>query len=78
VRAPEQLDAALREFVSQERRDDLKPAFLSSQRSGAISRMSDLGLVSRVRDGVKVSYALTGQAEDYLVTGRVAEGVLAQ
>jgi len=75
---PEQLDTAMRAFVSPERRDKLKPAFLSSQRSGAISRMSDVGLVARVRDGVKVSYALTRQAEHYLETGRIAEGALAQ
>jgi len=74
---PEQLDAAMRAYVSPERRDVLKSAFLSSQRSGAISRMSDLGLVARVRDGVKVTYALTKQAEHYMETG-IAQGALAQ
>jgi len=74
---PEHLDAALREFVPPDRRDKVTLSFLSSQRSGAISRMNDLGLVTRVRDGVKVSYVITRQGEHYLESAvPSAEGVI--
>jgi len=56
---PDKLDAALKKYVSQDPSRNLSESFLSSQRSGAISRMADLGLVTRVRNGVKVSYAIT-------------------
>jgi Arc/MetJ-type ribon-helix-helix transcriptional regulator len=54
---PEKLDKALRKRVSMgfEGTD----AFLASQRSGAISRMSDLELVSRRREATRVTYVVT-------------------
>ncbi|MGH7963844.1 MAG: hypothetical protein ACRERD_18810 [Candidatus Binatia bacterium] len=42
------------------------PSFLSSQRSGAVSRMADLGLVQRRREGTRVLYLLTASGNEYL------------
>ena len=63
---PGDLDAALEVEVSQERSQKVSPSYLSSQRSGAISRMTDLSLIERVRDGVKVSYVLTNLGRIYM------------
>jgi hypothetical protein len=57
--SPDKIDAALKAYVPADRREKLSQSFLASQRSGAISRMSDLGLIARQRDGVRVSYAVT-------------------
>ena len=63
---PDTLDAALHQYVSPATGDRVSASFLSSQRSGAISRMADLGLVRRTRDGVRVSYAVTAAAEGFI------------
>lgn len=60
---PEKLDSALQRYVSGDK--DFTKSFLASQRSGAVSRMADLGLVTRARDGVKVSYVLTNLGKQY-------------
>jgi hypothetical protein len=57
--SPEKIDVALKTYVAQDRAEKLSPSFLASQRSGAISRMSDLGLIARQREGVRVYYAAT-------------------
>jgi hypothetical protein len=57
--SPEKIDAALGQYVSPEARANLSKPFLSTQRSGAISRMTDLGLLTRVREGVRVTYLIT-------------------
>jgi hypothetical protein len=57
--SPERMDAALKAHVAEDRAGKLTQSFLASQRSGAISRMSDLGLIERQREGVRVSYILT-------------------
>lgn len=67
---PDTVDAALLERVSKDTNRSLSKSFLSSQRSGAISRMTDLGLVERVRDGVRVSYVVTGIGEKYVQNAR--------
>jgi hypothetical protein len=67
---PENLDEALGEHIPQDTIRSLSKSFLSSQRSGAISRMADLGLVTRVRDGVRVSYAVTDAGREYLARER--------
>lgn len=63
---PDTVGAALREHVPKDAEDSLSESFLSSQRSGAISRMTDLDLVERVRDGVRVSYVMTDVGSGYL------------
>jgi hypothetical protein len=62
---PESVDAALKQRVPFDTSRSLSSSFLSSQRSGAISRMADLGLVRRVREGVKVSYLVTDLGQKY-------------
>jgi hypothetical protein len=67
--APETLDKALEVYAPSNH--NLSTSFLSSQRSGAISRMADLSLIERVRDGVRVSYSVTPFGEGYLVSNQM-------
>jgi hypothetical protein len=62
---PSALDAALQRYVSHSGRQFSK-SFVSSQRSGAISRMADLGLVARIRNGVNTTYSVLRPGRDYL------------
>ena len=64
---PQKLDRWLRRFVSTDRSTKYSQSFLTSQRSGAISRMSDLGLIERQREGVRVSYSVTADGRAFLV-----------
>jgi hypothetical protein len=57
--SPEQIDVAMKKYLNEDRAGDLSQSFLASQRSGAVSRMSDLGLIERRREGVRVFYAAT-------------------
>jgi hypothetical protein len=64
---PEKIDGALKEkYVSKDRAEQLSQSFLTSQRSGAISRMSDLGLIERQRDRVRVFYRVTEAGRSFL------------
>jgi hypothetical protein len=63
---PDAVGSALLEYVPKDIERSLSESFLSSQRSGAISRMTDLELVERVRDGVRVSYVVTDIGSRYL------------
>ena len=62
VSAPRELDTALEHLASKA----LTEAFLSTQRSGVISRMADLDLLIRKREGVKVKYVVTHRGNDFL------------
>jgi hypothetical protein len=64
--SPDKIDAALKTHVAEDRAEELSQSFLASQRSGAVSRMSDLGLIERQREGVRVSYALTEEGQAFL------------
>jgi Arc/MetJ-type ribon-helix-helix transcriptional regulator len=64
---PEKLDQWLKRFVSTDRSAEYSQSFLTSQRSGAISRMTDLGLIERRREGVRVSYSVTQEGHAFLV-----------
>ena len=64
--SPESLDQALVRHVSDRNGKLISKGFIATQRSGAISRMVELGLVSRVRKGVKVKYEPTNAAIPYL------------
>jgi len=68
--SPDELDAALRSLVLSGDADKYTDSFLSSQRSGAVSRMADLGLVTRVRKGVRVEYRVTERGLAYFNNGR--------
>lgn len=63
---PDKVDTALKAYVAAERAEKLSQSFLASQRSGAVSRMSDLGLVGRQREGTRVSYVLTEDGQAFL------------
>jgi hypothetical protein len=65
AQTPEKLDSALQEHVSQAAGRSLTKSFLASQRSGAVSRMADLELITRERDGVKVLYIVTELGKQY-------------
>jgi hypothetical protein len=56
---------ALDDFLLSRRgnQPEMSPAYLSTQRSGVISRMVDLGLIYRAKDGTRVSYVPTKAAE---------------
>ena len=63
---PTTLDSVLREHIPAHDSERLTSGFLTSQRSGAISRMTDLGLVQRRRIGVRVLYKVTPDGRRYL------------
>jgi len=63
---PELLDEYLSKFVSPRQGSPFTPAFISTQRSGAISRMTDLRLVARNRTGVKVTYVASETGGQYV------------
>lgn len=65
ARTPGELDTALQKYVSKDADRTLTKSFLATQRSGAVSRMVDLGLVTRKRDGVRVSYLTTDLGKQY-------------
>ena len=55
---PDALDDAVA-AINEAETPQMSRAFISTQRSGAIARMADLGLVARVRSGLSVKYAVT-------------------
>ena len=63
---PEALDEALNCYAPNDKDRELSNSFLASQRSGAVSRMTDLGLVERQRTGVRVRYVATLVGQRYL------------
>lgn len=63
---PDKIDAALQRYVSRDAGAHLSKSFFATQRSGAISRMADLGLVSRVRSGVRVTYVVARRGQEFL------------
>lgn len=56
---PEALDRYLRSRFNLPDEAAMKTSFLSTQRTGAISRMADLGLVAREKEGLRVTYTVT-------------------
>jgi hypothetical protein len=63
---PDSLDSALSKYVSEDKKESLSQSFLSTQRSGAVSRMTDLGLVARKRVGVCVWFVLTDKGREFI------------
>jgi Arc/MetJ-type ribon-helix-helix transcriptional regulator len=61
---PDALDRYVKEHAKE--KGDVSEAFVSTQRSGAVSRMADLDLVRRQRDGTKVSYEVTKRGVAWL------------
>lgn len=63
---PDTMDDFLRSNVKALNEREISRSLWTTQRSGVISRMTDLDLIKRVRDGVRVLYATTERGEFYL------------
>jgi hypothetical protein len=61
---PETLDAALR-LLENAVDAKISDPYLSTQRAGVVSRMTELGLVTRQREGIRVSYSITPEGRAY-------------
>lgn len=59
VDTPDSLDESLRDGMKLPNEGGISDSFLTTQRSGVIARLYDLGLVRRVREGVRVKYEIT-------------------
>jgi len=64
--SPEDLDRALAQYLPARTDKPVSQPFLSTQRAGVISRMGDLGLIERVRDGLRVTYKISPTGSTYL------------
>jgi hypothetical protein len=62
---PDKLDDALEEYLPKRDEKPFTRAFLTTQRAGVISRMADLGLIHRIREGIKVTYTATAQTFEF-------------
>jgi hypothetical protein len=62
---PETIDAALGDYLPDRNGRPYSSAFMTTQRAGVVSRLSDLGMLQRVRDGIKVAYVLSEQGRKY-------------
>lgn len=60
---PESLDAFLKEYLPEENVTD---AFISTQRAGVISRLTDLTLIKREHEGNKVIYLVSDLGKNFL------------
>ncbi len=63
LNTPEKIDDILSRNIPENR--SINASFIATQRSGVISRMAELGLVKRVRDGIRVSYELGVNSDIY-------------
>jgi hypothetical protein len=66
INTPSQIDEVLKKRIPLSAGRKLSQSFLSAQRSGTISRMTDLCLIDRERDGITMSYKITSSGKDYL------------
>jgi hypothetical protein len=62
---PEELDRACAKHLPA-RAKEISSAFVTTQRTGVISRASELGLVARQRDGARVKYVATEAGQEFL------------
>jgi Arc/MetJ-type ribon-helix-helix transcriptional regulator len=65
INTPELLDQRLNQLLPSGKKK-VSEAFIATQRSGVISRMSDLDMVLRRRDGIRVKYEATPRGITYL------------
>jgi hypothetical protein len=63
---PEKLDQLCKQHVSSTRKDDLSDAFITTQRTGAVSRLNELGLLGRRRERNRVNYFVTNFGNEFL------------
>ena len=66
--SPHSIDTLLSKTIAINQNEKEISSFHSSQRAGAISRMSDLGLLRRNREGVKVYYEASERGQQFLAT----------
>ena len=63
---PDQVNDGLARYLSKGKKIDDEQDFVSTQRSGVIGRMTDLGLVNRQREGTRITYHLTPRGKEFL------------
>lgn len=61
---PDAVDAYLRQRFNLPTEQAITQTFLTTQRTGAISRLADLGLIAREKQGLRVTYLLTSKGND--------------
>ena len=62
---PDAVDAYLRQRFNLPTEQDMTKTFLTTQRTGAISRLVELGLTAREKEGLRVTYLLTQPGQDF-------------
>jgi hypothetical protein len=62
---PDAVDKCLRQRFNLPTEQAITKTFLTTQRTGAISRLVDLGLVAREKEGLRVTYIVTQPAKDF-------------
>jgi hypothetical protein len=62
---PDAVDKCLRERFSLLTDQAITKTFLTTQRTGAISRLVDLGLLAREKEGLRVTYIITQPGKDF-------------
>jgi len=69
---PDLLDRVCSQHVPKKRKAEISPALITTQRTGVVSRLADLGLLVRRREGVRVSYVITDLGLQYFSTSVAA------
>ncbi len=62
---PDTMDEFLRQRFNLQTEEAITKTFLTTQRTGAISRMADLGLIAREKQGLRVTYLLTKPGREF-------------
>jgi hypothetical protein len=62
---PDAVDKCLRQRFDLPTEQAITKTFLTTQRTGAISRLVDLGLVAREKEGLRVTYLLTAAGRSF-------------
>jgi hypothetical protein len=62
---PDAVDKCLRQRFDLPTEQAITKTFLTTQRTGAISRLVDLGLVAREKEGLRVTYIITQPGKDF-------------
>lgn len=65
-KTPEDLDRVCSQHTPADGSKELSRAFITTQRTGVISRAGELGLISRQRDGIRVEYQVTEAGRNFI------------
>ena len=68
---PDAVDAYLRQRFNLPTEQAITKTFLTTQRTGAISRLVDLGLIAREKQGLRVTYLATQAGKDFRARAKV-------